>query len=192
MSLREYFNAPTHVQEAFDRQVKREVVEAAKLDQWIAEEVADDPIAQDVGRRRRNDALIADALGLEPEPQTVRVKWDAAWTRRARKPVPINPKWEPYSRDSDPLLLIDLRDVWGKLTGTDPNRVGRGHCPNPEHDDRWPDCAVKESLFNCHACEAGGSIVDLGGYLYGLEPRGFGFHEIRRRLLADLSMEEAA
>jgi len=39
----------------------------------------------------------------------------------------------------------------------------------------------------------GGSAIDLAAHLYGLEPRGAGFFEIRRRLALDLlGREEAA
>jgi hypothetical protein len=38
------------------------------------------------------------------------------------------------------------------------------------------------------SCGAGGSIIDVGSAVYGLEPRGHGYREIRRRLVADLGL----
>ena len=57
-------------------------------------------------------------------------------------------------------------------------------------EDRYPACAVHAGYFNCHACAAGGSIIDLGALLYGIEPRGAGFHRIRERLLAELGLSD--
>lgn len=118
--------------------------------------------------------------------------WTPAWDRRAeraRNPQPS--RFEPYDRNADPLLDLDLRDVWEQLTGDEPNASGRVRCPNPDHDDRWPDCSPREHDWRCFGCGAHGSIIDLGALLYGIEPRGRGFHTIRQRLLADLGMGEA-
>jgi len=118
-------------------------------------------------------------------------KWNAAWDRyaeRVRNPSPPGSP-APYDRSSDPLLALDLRETWESLTGEAPNRAGRVRCPNPDHDDRWPDCSPRERDWRCFVCGANGSIIDLGALLYGIQPRGRGFFEIRNRLLAELGME---
>ena len=117
-------------------------------------------------------------------------KWTPAWDRYAERvrnpPPPGSPA--PYSRDADPLLALDLRETWPELTDAEVH--GRQTtCPNPDHPDRFASCRVWESGFNCYGCPAGGSIIDLGALLYGIEPRGRGFFEIRNRLLAELGME---
>jgi hypothetical protein len=61
-------------------------------------------------------------------------------------------------------------------------------CPMPDHEDRHPSCKVTSTHWRCWSCGAGGSIIDLGAAVYGLEPRGSGYHEIRRRLLVDLGL----
>ena len=44
----------------------------------------------------------------------------------------------------------------------------------------------------CFAGCGGGSIIDLGALLYGIEPRGRGFTDIRKRLAKDLLAASAA
>lgn len=119
--------------------------------------------------------------------------WTKAWDRRAaiaRNPQGASSRFAPYDRTTDPLLLLDLREVWGDITGDSPNAAGRVHCPNPDHEDRYPDCSPRESDWRCFGCNKAGTIIDLGAFVYGIEPRGKGFHDIRRRLLADLGMAD--
>lgn len=120
------------------------------------------------------------------------INWDDRWDRRVRS-IRRRPANAPavYSRETDPLFDVDLRMAWPELTGFE-LRGSASPCASPEHDDRFASCAVHVRLFHCHACAAGGSIIDLGALLYGIEPRGSGFFEIRRRLLAELGIEEAA
>ena len=67
-------------------------------------------------------------------------------------------------------------------------RDGKAQCPwHGGGDERTPSLhCYDDGGFYCYGCGVGGSIIDLGARLYGLEPRGRGFHEIRRRLAADL------
>ncbi len=200
MTLRGYLAAPRSIREAFDRAqaraIERDLVEERRLDEWWEDEFADDPIAQEVKRRRRNDRMIVGAIDgvvADDPPATVPgVNWDERWERRAeaarRHPQHVR---ATYDRDSDPLFDLALCDVWEEITG-EPVVGTVSRCPNPEHEDRWPSCAVRARLFFCNGCEARGSIVDLGAFVYGIEPRGFGFFQIRDRLLAELGMEEAA
>lgn len=61
-------------------------------------------------------------------------------------------------------------------------------CPFPEHEDRTPSFrALPGGGFMCFGCgRKGGSIFDFGELWYGVIARGDGFHELRRRLAADL------
>ena len=120
------------------------------------------------------------------------INWTDDWQRRsdaAKAAKRAGYDRKPYDRDTDPLLALDLRETWESLTGEAPNRAGRVRCPNPDHDDRRPDCSPRERDWRCFGCGANGSIIDLGALLYDLEPRGRGFFEIRNRLLAEPGME---
>lgn len=199
MSLRGYLNAPPVIREAFDRAqaraIERDLARQRRLDEWAEAELADDPIAQAVARRRRNDRRIVEAIGgaVTAPPAKVRgIPWDAHWQRRADAARRLGSKAPaPYDREADPLLALDLREVWTELTGLE-LRGNATRCPSPDHDDRFASCGVKARFFNCMGCPAGGTIIDLGALLYDLEPRGRDFHRIREQLLAELGMEAAA
>ena len=82
--------------------------------------------------------------------------WTPAWDRyaeRVRNPPPPGAP-APYSRETDPLFSLDLLDCWERLTGESINANGRVRCPNPDHDDRWPDCSPREHDWRCFACGA--------------------------------------
>lgn len=199
-SMAGYLNAPPVIREAFDRAqaraIERELAEQREIAEWYEAEVADDPIARAVARCRRNDRTIVEAIDgavADDPPTKVRgIRWDEHWQRRADAARRLGVRaTAPYSRDADPLFALDLREVWTELTGHD-LEPGGSRCPSPDHDDRFASCTVKERFFNCHGCDAGGSIIDLGALLYGIEPRGVGFHQIRERLLAELGMEREA
>lgn len=121
------------------------------------------------------------------------INWTGEWQRRseARKRYDAQPNGRPrpYDRTTDPLLDVELAEVWEELTG-DPLRGAAVRCPSPDHTDGLPSCMVHARLFHCHGCKASGSIIDLGALLYGIEPRGAGFFQIRNRLLADLGMAD--
>lgn len=75
------------------------------------------------------------------------------------------------------------------LTGREIGREGKVRCPfHGDGEERTPSlhCYDDDGGWFCFGCERGGSIIDLGAELYSIEPRGTGFHEIRRRLAADL------
>lgn len=168
--LTEFLKAPQPVQDAFDRKVAAAIKRSLEAERAVANEVGDDP------------------LWTQPPADPVDATWDESWSRRAKfKPKKGQPA--PYDRHTDPLFALDLRDVWDELTGGE-IRNGRAHCPSPQHDDQFPDCGVRESDWRCFACGANGSIIDLGAHLYGMEPRGKAFFDIRERLLSQLGIEE--
>jgi hypothetical protein len=89
--------------------------------------------------------------------------------------------------DSDVLRRIPAIEyvplLLGQVLGGDHKVV----CPF--HDDHAPSLHAyvePERGWCCYGCGAGGSIIDFGARLYRIEPRGAGFHEIRRRLAVDL------
>jgi hypothetical protein len=84
----------------------------------------------------------------------------------------------------------------GLLCGVDvPDRGGMVRCPLPDHEDRTPSCYVYADAaagWYCYGCGRGGSLIDLGAALWGVDPRGRGYHDLRRRLAAELTGRAAA
>lgn len=184
LGLREYLAAPELIQQAFDSQVKRRLDADLALDRWAEWEAATDPLAARVARNREN---LSAALGLEQPTTTVNVTWDERWAKRAKRPPT-----QTYDRATDPLLDLDLREAWPRLTGEDVPGYGRVTCPHPDHADLRPDCQVFHDGWRCYGCNRYGDLIDLGGFLYGITPRGSDFFRIRERLMAEMGMEVAA
>ncbi|HME03340.1 MAG TPA: CHC2 zinc finger domain-containing protein [Solirubrobacteraceae bacterium] len=93
----------------------------------------------------------------------------------------------------DALERIPATEYAPLLTGRELGRDGKMLCPF--HEERSPSlhCYPEpEQGWVCFGCELGGSIVDFGAVLYGIEPRGRGYYEIRERLTADLLGRAAA
>lgn len=187
--LRAYLAADERTRELFGREQARAIRADCDSSHRIANDLADDPIAKRADFERW---LRAADDGTAPSSTVVGgINWTGRWQRRAdwmgenaRRPEGAR---EPYDRATDPLLDLDLREVWTDLTGeTLSGSLAR--CPSPEHEDEWPSCAVRARLFFCNGCPASGSIIDLGALLYGLEPRGRDFFRTRERLLAELGM----
>lgn len=109
--------------------------------------------------------------------------------REDRASAPVR----PLGAVADPLASIEPPTYIEALTG---RAVGRdGKVPCPFHEDRTPSLHAYPTVergWCCHAGCGGGTIIDFGAKLYGLEPRGAGYHEIRRRLEADLRARAAA
>jgi hypothetical protein len=121
-------------------------------------------------------------VGDLPDPSDSRARED-----RASGPV------RPLRAVTDPLASIDPPTYIAALTGREVGRDGKTACPF--HDDRTPSLHAYPTVergWCCHAGCGGGTIIDFGAKLYGLEPRGAGYHEIRHRLEADLRARAAA
>ncbi len=87
---------------------------------------------------------------------------------------------------TEPVRAFPLALAFEVLAGETVPHSEMVRCPSSDHEDRSPSCHVSADVFYCHGCGRGGSIVDLGGLLWGIEPRGAGYHEIRERLEAEL------
>lgn len=95
-------------------------------------------------------------------------------------------------RGASALLEIPATVYVPMLTGLALDRGGKVTCPF--HEDRTPSLHCYDEPdkgWRCYGCDRGGSIIDFGAALYGVEPRGRSFHELRRRLARDL-LERAA
>ncbi len=93
----------------------------------------------------------------------------------------------------DPLAAIAPPVYVELLTGRERGSDGKIACPF--HDDRTPSLEVYDDPARgwfCFGCERGGTIIDFGAALYGIEPRGASFGELRRRLAAGLLGRAAA
>ncbi len=92
----------------------------------------------------------------------------------------------------DPLMGLPAAIYIEALTGQEVGRDGKIGCPF--HEDRTPSLHVFERPktpgsvpgWKCFGCNRSGTIIDFAAALYNLEPRGRGYHEIRKRLEADL------
>ncbi len=93
-------------------------------------------------------------------------------------------------RDDDALMEISPTVYVAILTGREIGRDGKVDCPfHDGGDERTASLHVYDDPargWYCFACGRGGTIVDLAAELYGIEPRGQGFHDIRRRLIDEL------
>jgi hypothetical protein len=92
-----------------------------------------------------------------------------------------------------PLMALAPPVYVEALTGLEVGRDEKFACPF--HDDRTPSLHVydePERGWSCFGCGRGGTLIDFGAALYGIEPRGRGYHEIRERLEQDLLRAVAA
>ncbi len=93
------------------------------------------------------------------------------------------------ARGDDPLQAIDPRHYVRVLTGQDPGRDNKIHCPF--HDDKTPSLhayPTPEQGWTCFACKTtsgrrlGGDIYTLAALLWSIPNRSQGFYELRERL----------
>jgi hypothetical protein len=86
----------------------------------------------------------------------------------------------------DPLRSIPANQNLPALTGEVVLSSGRTRCPMPDHPDEHPSCKCYGTRWVCFSCGAQGGIIDLASEIYGLEPTGREYWQIRDRLVADL------
>jgi RepB DNA-primase from phage plasmid/CHC2 zinc finger len=86
------------------------------------------------------------------------------------------------------LLGISAADYVRLLVERTPNRHGKILCPF--HRERNASLHLyPDGSFYCFgaSCQRGGTIIDFAGHLWGITPRGAGFHEILDRLAEALA-----
>jgi hypothetical protein len=119
---------------------------------------------------------LSAALPRDPDPVTWRPAPRAARTGRTR-----------LDRE---LLAIPAAEYARVLTSRLPNREGKILCPF--HDDGSPSLQLySDGGFYCFgsSCRRGGSIFDFAGHLWGIDPRGVRFLELRERLAVAFALE---
>lgn len=137
--------------------------------------------------------VLADVPELPAEPKRTPDPLTGLRARRASTP----------SAFGDPLLKIAATEYVPLLTGRPLGRDGKTVCPfHGGGQERTPSFHAYpgDGGWACFgSCPAppgcrhlGGDMIAFGAALYGLAPRGAGYHEIRRRLAADLLREAVA
>jgi hypothetical protein len=157
-----------------------------------------DPKCADAARILR----VPDTLNFKHDPprpvelsRYTAVRYAPAEILNALPPLPTRPTPQGTRRprqsegDSDPLLLIEPAHYVRVLTGREPGRDGKIHCPI--HDEKTPSFHVyptPEQGWTCFGCPTpngkplGGDIYTLAGILWGIPTTGPSFIELRRRL----------
>ncbi len=130
--------------------------------------------------------LAADVVGSLPDPPSERAP-----------SLPTRPLPGRAGDEQDPLLAIPAAEYVPALIGRPVGRDGKAQCPfHAGGQERTPSLHAypDDRGWYCWPCQAGGTIIDLGARLYGIEPRGAGYHELRRRLAGELldALGEAA
>ncbi len=91
------------------------------------------------------------------------------------------------------LLAIPPVEYVRVLTSLEPNGEGKIVCPF--HDDSNPSLQLyPDGGFYCFgsSCRRGGSIFDFAGHLWGIDPRGTAFVELRERLAIEFALDAVA
>ncbi len=163
-----------------------------------------------------HERCVAEALATQVAPELTAGDWrlveaEARWrVEEACLPDPLlhppprkrrtPPRGAPQSTstgsgrvrvaewDDDPLKRIPAEVYLAALAGLDVSATGRCRCPAPDHEDVHPSAKAYGASWYCFSCGAGGSIIDLAAALYGLQPRGTGYREIRARIAGELGL----
>lgn len=153
-----------------------------------------DALGRGLDIRGQNGYVLAPP---SPHPSGGRYEWRTApdelplaalpgWLHPPQRPTTLPPR-RAWAAGDDPLATVPPAVYVELLTGHAVPASGMIRCPF--HADRTPSLkvyATVEAGWVCFGCGAGGTAIDLGSRLYGITPRGRGFHDIRRRLLAEL------
>jgi hypothetical protein len=115
---------------------------------------------------------------------------------RSTAATPTKPGEVALSLGDDPLKAVPPSVYFEALAGIVVPPNGWVSCPMPDHEDRTPSCRVLSTYWRCFGCGRGGGIIDLAAGLYGSQPRGRGYWQLRDRILealvwAPLRPEEA-
>jgi hypothetical protein len=106
---------------------------------------------------------------------------------RTRQAAPARVRELRHPLD-ETLLGIPAEQYVRALTGREPNRAGKLHCPF--HEDRHPSLQLyADGSWYCFgACRRGGTIYDFAAALWLTGTKGRGFIELRDRLAAELGV----
>lgn len=166
----------------------------------LAHHMGGDPKSTDVARVIRIPGTVNYKHGERRPVECIHVDIAAVYTPAevvAGLPDPIEQRPAPArvvgapggpARDitDDPLFSIPASEYIPVLTGRELCRDGKVQCPwHGGGQERTPSLHAYTDPargWQCYGCDVGGSIIDFGARLWGITPRGAGYHEVRRRL----------
>jgi hypothetical protein len=187
--------APGHAHAYWQLQQPVELDELEQANRRLALRLGGDLASVDAARilrpptswnRKRTPPTRVELVLLQPARRYQLAELTAGLT----DPSPPRQSIPPCNREATSeldrqLLAIPAATYVPALTGRQPNRAGKIHCPF--HDDRHPSLQLYQHDWYCFgACRTGGTIYDFGALLYGLRPRGREFLQLRQRLAEDL------
>lgn len=123
-----------------------------------------------LGQRRRDQHWLDGHVSFERD--------SARRTRQAKRP---KRRRKIAKLDLEPTLeqirQIPAEQYLEDLAGVEPRR-GVVTCPAPDHHDRNPSASYTGTLWHCHACQAGGDLIELASLISGIPARGRTFYEL--------------
>lgn len=163
----------------------------------LADHLGADPACTDAARVLRPAGTYTHKRGTTPRLLVVRRLEPLSYTARevvGHLPDPPAPAPRPPRRvqtspgaGADVLRSIPASVYVPLLLGRELGRDGKVTCPF--HDDRTPSLHAYDDPdrgWTCFGCGAGGSIIDFASRLWDIPTRGRDYHDLRRRLAAEL------
>jgi hypothetical protein len=121
-----------------------------------------------------------ELLELRAEHRYTPAELTDAQPESAVTPRPTRAPPRTANSERDRLLATPAATYVRVLSGREPNRAGKIHCPF--HDDHTPSLQLYQHDWYCYgAWRTGGSIYDFAARLWQLDTRGSDFHELRTR-----------
>jgi len=194
---------PGHLQAYWTLERRCEVAELERLNRRLACALAGDPGCTDAARILRPPGTLNHKHD-PPKPVTL-LRFNASVPvrlerlHRALPADPDPPTWRPAAPGGGrigrteldrQLLAIPAADYARVLSSREPNREGKIRCPF--HEDANPSLQLyPDGGFYCFGsgCRRGGSIFDFAGHVWGIDPRGTAFLELRERLAIAFALD---
>ena len=173
--------------------------ELERANRRLAHHLGGDPASTDASRilrpptswnRKRTPPTRVELLLLQPARRYPLAQLTAGLTDPSpRRQSPSRPGRVAGSELDQQLLAIPAASYVHALTGRQPNRAGKIHCPF--HDDRTPSLQLyDDGTWYCYgACRTGGSVYDFASRWWGLDTRGHQFLALRQRLADELFLD---
>ena len=77
---------------------------------------------------------------------------------------------------------IEARSYVEAIAGIEVTEGRQICCPLPDHNDKTPSFAIKDTRWRCFGCGESGTIYDLASIIWGIPSSGRGFKELQERL----------
>jgi hypothetical protein len=194
--------SPGHVQAYWTLDRRCNVDELERLNRRLAIALAGDPGSTDAARILRPPGTLNHKHD-PPRPVTL-LRFNSGLpvtVEQLHSALPVDPDpdtWRPAPRSARTgrtridrqLLAIPAVEYARVLTSLEPNGEGKILCPF--HDDRNPSLQLyPDGGFFCFgsSCRRGGSIFDFAAHLWGIDPRGTAFLELRERLAIEFALD---